>query len=538
MLKKYAIAGLILLLAGTAAIKWSQAQIEKEQQQTVFYKSKYLSGLDDYLKQYDEWLQTAPEKRSPLPWGLDKEGKTKIDAQLRREQQERLIADRDKLAVEETDVYPFADILYGENWREELRKYKLQEQTRELTLTASIVCTSIGAAFLGWCILLWTARLIIKGFSFLLKFFAGIFRKLRKIKVKQQIKADTEKDEIEKDKNNQEQEQKPHTHQSLLQKRSQILTDSGWQDFNENCSNQNESAGLQTAVSAKSKPQSNNADLKRKDSGFKKTAQSGFSKARFEAQLSEGDEKTAVMLCDKKTIESEPTSKTSVEKCDTDAAQSDDSAQKSDPNALPDSRQDPLKIGDSFKAQAESLEKQIEEFKQMAQAVQQTTIEHSGPLKNNLEELTQQVSAIREYALHQQDRVKKLQDGYDWNIIRNFCLRVIRCLDNIENRISQLAEQDIDTKQLEEVRDELVFALESSGLEQFKPEINSDYQGQEKTAETISEKESCDNPDLTGKIAKVIRPGYQYFIDEENVKIVRAAQVKLFGQVCQIEQEA
>ena len=34
---------------------------------------------------------------------------------------------------------------------------------------------------------------------------------------------------------------------------------------------------------------------------------------------------------------------------------------------------------------------------------------------------------------------------------------------------------------------------------------------------------------MKGKIAEVIKPGYQYVIDDENVKIVRTARVKLFG---------
>jgi molecular chaperone GrpE (heat shock protein) len=75
----------------------------------------------------------------------------------------------------------------------------------------------------------------------------------------------------------------------------------------------------------------------------------------------------------------------------------------------------------------------------------------------------------------------------------------------------------------------MLFALESSGVEQFEPEINSDYHGQEKYAEAVKDKECCDDKKRTGKIAKIIRPGYQYFIDEENVKVVRPAQVKLFG---------
>ena len=82
---------------------------------------------------------------------------------------------------------------------------------------------------------------------------------------------------------------------------------------------------------------------------------------------------------------------------------------------------------------------------------------------------------------------------------------------------------------LNETRDELLFALESSGVEQFVPEINSDYCGQERFAEAVKEKEHCDDPQLIGKIAKVIKPGYQYSVDENNIKVVRPAMIKLFG---------
>jgi molecular chaperone GrpE (heat shock protein) len=82
---------------------------------------------------------------------------------------------------------------------------------------------------------------------------------------------------------------------------------------------------------------------------------------------------------------------------------------------------------------------------------------------------------------------------------------------------------------LTEVRDELVFALESSGVEQYEPEIHSEYRGQEKYAEAVKDRQPTEKPDQRGKIASVIRPGYQYFISEENIKIVRPAQVKLFA---------
>ncbi|MBN2313527.1 MAG: nucleotide exchange factor GrpE [Sedimentisphaerales bacterium] len=153
--------------------------------------------------------------------------------------------------------------------------------------------------------------------------------------------------------------------------------------------------------------------------------------------------------------------------------------------------------------------------------------EESKPIDNTLKQLSEEVSAIREYTSYQQDRLEKLQDGYDWNIIRTFCLRVIRCIDNLDNRINQLNSKTKVTY-LTEVRDELIFALESSGVEQFEPEINSEYRGQEKIAEAVKDREPNEEPEQRGKIASVIRPGYQYFISEENIKIVRPAQVRLF----------
>jgi len=186
------------------------------------------------------------------------------------------------------------------------------------------------------------------------------------------------------------------------------------------------------------------------------------------------------------------------------------------------------------KENSKPLNNAINEFTQQISAIKSgkqdlKTDEHAKPLDSAISELTQQVSAIREYAACQQDRLEKLQDGYDWNIIRTFCLRVIRCIDNLESRISRLGEEDGKAIHLEEIRDELIFALESSGIEQYEPEINSEYRGQEKFAEAVKEKQENDNPEQAGNIAKVIRPGYQYFINEENVKVVRPAQVKLFA---------
>lgn len=151
------------------------------------------------------------------------------------------------------------------------------------------------------------------------------------------------------------------------------------------------------------------------------------------------------------------------------------------------------------------------------------------PLTKELNELTEEVSAIRKYAAQQQDQVRKLQDGYDWIIIRRFCMRVIRSIDNIEDRIGRYSEAESETAVcLTDIRDELVFALESSGIEQFIPEVNMPFKGLEKYAEAVRQRIPTDDESLDGCIAEIARPGYQYLISDDDVKVVRCAQVKLY----------
>ena len=103
---------------------WIIAEKEKQQHEDSLYNLKYGVDTDDYLKQYEEWLQTPPRERSELPPILEDNGKVMTREQLRQEQQERLKADLDKLATGEIAIHPYADVLYGDNWQNELSEYK------------------------------------------------------------------------------------------------------------------------------------------------------------------------------------------------------------------------------------------------------------------------------------------------------------------------------------------------------------------------------------------------------------------------------
>jgi len=434
MLKKSLILGLIFLLVGAGMYWWTIAGKQQQQQQNRV--SHDFTETDDYIKQYQEWLQLPPEQRAEAPPVLEKLRKDKTNDQIRVEQQERLRADIGKLATGEIAVNPLTDILYGDNWQDEVNEYKKRNEFNDYVLTSSLMCVIMGGSIYTWWIVLWATRSIIKGLSRVRYFIADRYSNPEDPEDDKQITA-------VKDLQQEHEKKKIHEKQNKSEKHSNVYAD----------------AGRQSMATSKG--------------GFK-----AVEKLAYKAKASNGTEKINKLLSDEKI----PVVKTPIFKTST-------------------------KWG-----------------KQHSEAD-----EHAKPINSAINELTEQVSAIREYAACQQDRLEKLQDGYDWNIIKTFCLRVIRCIDNLENRIVQLGEKEAKAMHLEEVRDELIFALESSGIEQFEPEIESEYRGQEKFAEAVKDKQKSKNPDHTGKIAQVIRPGYQYFINEDNVKVVRPAQVKLYA---------
>ena len=343
---------------------------------------------------------------------------------------------------------------------------ELNKYKKRKELSEFVLTGSIVCISMGGTIFAWYLLLWLG--RFLVKYLSDLKKHLPDV-LKRLTKVRKEKPaetDTEKDEEEQEQEQQKNQRQSQLEKQSKVFRNSGKRN-----SKLNEN---QAALSTKSASRSDKQDRR----GAKK---------RLGTYSDNNAEKIAVLLSDEESVDSI------------------------------------ARLEDSLKAQTEQLEERT------AQSVQQAIMEHSKPLDSTLKDLAQQVSAIREYAACQQERVEKLQDGYDWNIIKTFCLRIIRCIDNLENRISQLSGKGAKTEHLEDIRDELIFALESSGIEQFEPEINSDYRGQEKYAEAVKNKQLCDKSKQKGKIAKVIRPGYQYFINEDNIKVIRSAQVKLFG---------
>ena len=499
MLKKGCIIGLILVLAGLSALGYLLGIQRKEKQKARNYQDKHAIQTQEYLNKYNQWLNSPVEKRAVLPWGFDESGKKLSDAQLKREQQERFAADLERLAAGEQHIFPFADQLYGKDWRDKLQAYKQRKEMREIVSVASVVCASTGGLVAVFCfaaLLLWEPLKKLSGtYDSLAVIYDHIFRRTEELN-NELIKTHQEQPGVS-------QEDQDRKKKRILKKRVRTLSDSGWQSL--------------TSVS----------DFQSKAVAYEESFQPVEAEER--SHIESGNE------CCRINEEQERVFSRNCSNTFPSGEDSFDNFSESEGSEFQDEQMDSVQSSAS-NVQSEDTYKPTGPVSyvdasdgQLGLLVQQAVSEKPNEISDTLKHLTQQVSAIRQYASDQQAKVKNLQAGYDWEIIKNFCLRIIRSIDNIEIRIEQLQQEGVDTTYLQEIRDELLFSLESSGVEQFRPHLKSEYRGLEKTTEVLKEREPVRKAKYKGCIAKVIRPGYQYCLNEDKVKVVRTAQVKLYG---------
>jgi molecular chaperone GrpE (heat shock protein) len=474
MKKAFLLIGLILLMGGGGALWWVTDEIRDNQHQTEARKLDNSSQTQDFLSRFDQWMQMPEQKRIQTVLWADSNGVPMKESEIAAEQKKRLEADIDKLALGVSGVESYADLLYGSNWRKAVDDYKQKLKQNELIFTCSVVCTSLGGAVTILMLLVFIGGL-----------FAKIFRKQK----------DSKTDVV--------------SARSGSSARRSLFEEMNYQhqDFRSfgKKSKDDDFAGIMRH------PHDNHSN--RPDA---ESAEKPLEKQSNEVVASSSSAEVTVNKAENKT----------------------DSKQEVAINSqtiIAESRKEHafrrrINAGLSKQTGSAGHEKsRAAEHQVSGNSDSQEKGKPANPALDTLMELTQQVSAIREYAANQQSRLNRFQDGYDWNIIKNFCLRIIRCIDNIESRMFDLAGQDEDTFDLEQIRDELVFALESSGVERFEPELKSDYKGQEKFAEALKDKCSSEDADMKGKIEKVIRPGYQCYIDEQNIRVVRPAQVRLYA---------
>jgi molecular chaperone GrpE (heat shock protein) len=441
MSKSWIIWSLLFMLTGIFGLGGVFLDRRSEHREIQLYKARYNEQTDEYLQLYEEWRQLTPAEQAQWPWGQGKYGGPEIRKKVQAEQSSRLRADIADLASGVKEPHILADILYGDDWPQEIVAYKQRQGVRESLALAGTVSVLAGI-------------LIVVG-HFACRLAVSFLDRLKR-----------SKDE--------------------------------------------RARGIKTQKEKTASPKPKAAPIKHEQPLLAASKEKNTSGLKPKEPITKPKEPVDKPILNSDNETKEPISSRAA--------------------GLQKFGVDSLEFKETLRNQAENYRQQeSSHMETMVDEEEVGTLMSTAPVTENLIELTQEVSAIREFAAQQQDRVRQLQDGYDWNIIKRFCLRVIRCIDNIEERIRKFREQGKPVEELEDVRDELVFALESSGVEQFKPELKSSYRGLEKRVEAIHDRVQTKDAKLTGKIARIVKPGYQYVVSEDDAKVVRCSQVMLYG---------
>ena len=149
-----------------------------------------------------------------------------------------------------------------------------------------------------------------------------------------------------------------------------------------------------------------------------------------------------------------------------------------------------------------------------------------------------QLASLRQIYTEQQERTRRLEEGYDWTITKQFCFRFIRILDSLAERIDTLPEDADEThrRQLRELHDEVLFALEASGIEQFTPDARSPFAGNEKRFKVVGKTMTKEQEDH-GLVSGVLSPGYLLSQEGRPDRILRPAHVEVF-EAMQLQEAA
>lgn len=176
----------------------------------------------------------------------------------------------------------------------------------------------------------------------------------------------------------------------------------------------------------------------------------------------------------------------------------------------------------------DSLSNSITSISQLLDASQKTLSNRLGQVEQSSQTTAEMVNDVREYVAKQADETRRWQEGYDWRILKNYLLRVISTMDDIERKLKfyrKSGRGDDFIKDFDFLRETLEIHLEEEGLIVFAPHV-----GVEPDVSLVEIKASVTisgEGQLAGTVAEVICKGYEMDVGVET-KVVRKAQISVY----------
>lgn len=138
-----------------------------------------------------------------------------------------------------------------------------------------------------------------------------------------------------------------------------------------------------------------------------------------------------------------------------------------------------------------------------------------------LSDMKSELSAVKEIAYQKDTQIKKYEDGYDYQILKNFINEIFKILDNIDKN------NENPQAVLEETKEDLLIMLENANIQKIDIKVGDTYSGNEKIAKVVSTQQTEDE-DKLDTIASVSKNGYEYIIDDNQSKVLRVSEVSVY----------
>lgn len=152
-----------------------------------------------------------------------------------------------------------------------------------------------------------------------------------------------------------------------------------------------------------------------------------------------------------------------------------------------------------------------------------------------LEQISAKVSDIAtglqklsSFQAEQSQRMRRFEEGYDYQIFKNFAKQIVREVFLLENQLAKTVEADKRTL-IQDAIDFLGELLERNSVTRIIPKTGSLYAGQEKTVECVPVKVFTEDTALNGRIAAVVHTGFLYEFNDGSSRVIAPAKVHLYS---------
>jgi len=173
------------------------------------------------------------------------------------------------------------------------------------------------------------------------------------------------------------------------------------------------------------------------------------------------------------------------------------------------------------KIQTDTVSSQ-QEIKKIVSLLNEMLKTHLDDVSNKIGTMKEEVKAVKELTEEKDKKIRRYEEGYDQKNIKHFMDEFFKIIDYIKKE-----RMSTDNNSLEEIEEDLLLLLEKNGIQMIDIHTNNSYEGQSRFAKVVGTEETDDATQNT-IIKEVRRNGYFVQIDEDNIKVLRPAEVVVY----------